>query len=316
MRWKRTRYEVMAGVGVSNFMGDLGGSTSNRSNYNRYFGDFDFSATRPTIALGARYKIYPVLSAKLNLMFGFLRGADRYSLDYGRTNRDLEFYSEIYEQSVVLEYHIIKENTSRRWSSARKKKIRGFSVNLYVFGGIGGFYFSPKAEFNGKTYRLRKLGTEGQTVEGSGKKKYSPYSMCVPGGLGMKVGINRKWDVELDYGIRWTLTDYIDDTGGDYYDNAAIIKANGGGDSETGKAAGWLADNHKGGQRFNEGMYYNNGGRREYREEYAQAYQPGDRVPYPSGTTTRSGNSNDYYMFFTLSLSYKLRTGRNGLPKF
>jgi len=322
-RWKRTRYELIGGIGASNFFGDLGGGNST-SKTARYLGDFDFQATRPTIMAGMRYKLTSAINIKFCLTYGYLKGADRYSESEARKSRDLEFHSPIFEQAFTGEYSIIRESNSRRWSERRKKKVRSYSMNLYVFGGVGGFYFDPQAKYNGKNYHLRQLGTEGQTVAGSGKKKYLPYSLCVPAGIGVKVGLNRLWDIGVEYGYRWTSTDYIDDAGGSYYDNAAIIEANGGADTEKGRAAGWLADNHKAfgdGDKFNDNMESTKtvDGKTvtEVNPTYQKAYKPGDRKPIASGITYRSGKaSNDYYMFLVFTLSYKLRTGRNGLPKF
>lgn len=316
-RWKRTRYELVGGIGVSNFFGDLGGGGSGLSYYKRFLGDVEISSTRPSILVGMRYKVTPSLSVRYNIIYGFLHGADKLSNDEGRKARNLSFYTHIVENDFIGEYSIIKESNSKRWSARQKRKIRSYSLNLYLFGGIGGFYFDPRAKstVDGKYYRLRNIGTEGQTDPNSGKNKYLPVALCVPVGLGVKVGLNRLWDVGIEYGYRWTMTDYIDDVGGSYYDNAAIIEANGGAGSAQGKAAGFFADNHIG-ETFEDNMQTGYEKDADKNAIYAAAYKSGDRIPYPSGTAYRSGSANDYYMFLMVTISYKLRTGRNGLPKF
>lgn len=309
MRWKRTRYELIGGLVVTNFMGDLGGGARTNSKIGKYLGDFDFSATRPGLYFGMRYRIAPAFSLKGNIYAAVLKGDDKYSDAPDRVLRNLNFWSPIFEESVQLEYSIIKENNARRWSAKRKKKVRGLSFNLYAFAGIGAIQFYPYGTYNGTDYALRPLGTEGQNVAASGKKQYSVVSACIPFGMGVKFGINRKWDFGVEYGFRYTFTDYIDDVGGAYYDNKAIIESNLSKGTDVAKASGFLADNHITDTKFTDN-----------RGVYNDYYAKGDRVPYSKESgdamSIRAGKAKDIYMFLVFNLSYKLRTGRNGLPKF
>ncbi len=307
MRWKRTRYEIMCGVGMSSFMGDLGGGKSSEKSYVRNITDFDFLSSREAIWGGLRYKLSPSFAVRGNLIFGQLYGDDKWSGDEGRKTRNLNFRTIIIENSYQLEYSIIKESTARKWNKKRNRKVRGPSFNLYTFAGVGGFYFNPKGEdLYGNWISLQPLGTEGQTANGN-NNKYSRFSVCIPYGLGMKIGITRKWDFGFEYGFRYTLTDYIDDVGTSYYDNKSIVDANGG--SPT---AGWLADKHltsDPSQDFGPEV-------KNKDNEYYGIYEQGKRKPYPDGLSIRGGDAKDIYMFFLFSLSYKLETKRNGWPKF
>lgn len=315
-RWKRYRYELTAGIGTANFMGDLGGGANNNSVLDDYFGDFDFSATRPALCIGARYKISPLFSAKLNLAAGWVSGNDKWSADPARQNRGLNFNSIILEQSAVMEINILKENNAKRWSKKRNKRVRAYSFNMYAFAGVGGFYFNPygyvEDEYGIKTYyNLYDVGTEGQNIT---KDYYSRYSVCFPYGIGIKIGINKLIDLGIEYGFRYTLTDYIDDVGGSYYDNLAIMEAYDGTGEER-SDIGYLADNHT---PSNTAGYFTAeqlapGGRYE---EYADYYEAGDRIPVASGSTVRSGDAKDIYMFLFFNVSYKIATTRRGLPKF
>ncbi|MBK8808939.1 MAG: hypothetical protein IPO21_20830 [Bacteroidales bacterium] len=312
-KWKRMRYEVSFGIGTSSFMGDLGGGQNSDSFLDDYFGDFDFGSTRPSFYLGGRYKLSPLFSAKLNLALGWVSGNDEWSNDINRQNRNLNFNSVIFEQSLVGEFNIIKENEQKRWSKIRNKRVRGYSFNLYVFAGIGGFYFNPRGyvvdDYTNKTYySLYDVGTEGQNIT---QNHYNRYALCIPGGLGIKFGLNRKWDFGIEYGMRYTFTDYIDDVGGAYYDNKAIIENYKDGNDVN---VGYLADNHYATEttKFTETDFAAG----SIWEGYDKYYEVGDRKPYPSGTEFRSGKAKDIYMFLFLNFSYKLKTGRNGLPKF
>lgn len=324
--WKRARYEAVVGIGSTNFMGDLGGGEST-STLGRYIGDLDFMSTRPSAMIGMRYKLTGSSALKFNLIYGRLQADDANSLNAGRQARNLSFFSNIFEQSLYFEYSIIKENTSRKWSKRRKKKIRGFSTNLYTFLGVGGFWFNPKAEFEGKTYNLWEIGTEGQHIEGSGVEPYSRYNFAIPLGIGLKVGINKKIDIGVEYGIRYTFTDYIDNTGGSYYNNDAILAAN-----DYDRAIGFLADNRISNNVFTEELF-DRISRYNPEHPYIKAYKEGDRVPVGpiivkdrngedvviqsgSGMNVKSGPAKDMYMFLFFNVSYKLQTSRSGLPKF
>ncbi len=53
-RWKRQRYELSLGAGVSNFLGELGGANQIGTNY---FKDLEWSLSHVAIAAGLRYKL-------------------------------------------------------------------------------------------------------------------------------------------------------------------------------------------------------------------------------------------------------------------
>lgn len=322
-QWKRTRYEAIVGIGAGNFMGDLGGAASG-SAFNKYVGDIDPQSTRPSFMLGMRYRLTSAMSLKFNLVYGRLQSDDANSGDPGRLARNLNFFTNIYEQSLFYEYSIIKESNSRKWSKRRKKKVRGFSTNLYAFLGVAGFYFNPKSEFEGKTYSLWELGTEGQHIQGSGKTPYSRYAFSIPYGIGLKVGINKKIDIGIEYGFRYAMTDYIDNTGGkEYFSNEALIAdaIMKGKSEEEIRALAFLADNNKGGPTFTQAML-NEIESANPEHPYLVVYKEGDRVPmgtatYDTGSPgVKSGPARDIYMFMFLNVSYKLQTARNGLPKF
>ena len=86
-------------------------------------------------------------------------------------------------------------------SSWKVLEIRsGAGIGLYVFGGVGGFYFDPSGynRFidengnvigNGAKHKLRPLQTEGQS--------YNSFAFCIPAGFALKSfnrrNQNRSW---------------------------------------------------------------------------------------------------------------------------
>ena len=191
-RWKRTRYELVGGVGPSFFMGEFGGSYRTGSHF---LGDLDMQATRYNIMIGARYKIQEKFAVKLNLIFGSLHGSDSYTTNEGRVPRGGTFNTSIFETSVQAEYSILKERFGNRYTFQYMKRFKFSHVNTYIFLGLGAFYFNPKVTAAGSTNTLTS---------------YSNVNACFPLGIGFKYGINRRYSLGLEFGQRYTTTDALD----------------------------------------------------------------------------------------------------------
>lgn len=280
-RWKRTRWELTGGVGSTNFFGELGGSDKDGK---QLLMDIDFRSSRPAFSVGLRYKVLEVLAARVNLSYAIVHGSDENTKNIFRSDRNLSFRSPVYEFATILEYSIIKEKVSHRYNLRRKKgfSLKGLHLNTYIFGGLGGFYFNPKAKYNGKWVALQPLGTEGQGLVET-REKYKRISVCLPFGFGVKYSINRNFSVGLEYGGRYTFTDYIDDVSTTYVDNNWLR-------AERGDMVADLAD-----PSLKE-------------NEITTIYGAGDQRGNPK--------YDDFYMFTQVTIVYKLRTGRSGLPKF
>ena len=281
-RWKRYRYEVVAGLGVSNFMGELGGSDEIGSNFLK---DFEFTMTRAALNVGIRYRILDKLSTKVGITYGRLRGDDALTNQEQRQNRNLNFYADIYEFSGQLEYSIVSEKVGHKYSLRRARGIKDLNLNTYFFAGLAGFYFNPYGQdpLSEEWVELQPLGTEGQGRIGS-RDKYSLWQVAIPLGIGVKYGLDRVWSIGLEFGTRFTFTDYLDDVSKTYYD---------------------------------------------YDEMYAEdplAARLGDpsldrlegKDISQSSVNQQRGDAkdDDMYMFLLVTLNYKLKTTRKGLPKF
>jgi len=146
--------------------------------------------------------------------------------------------------------------------------------------GISGFWFNPQGQLNGKWYNLQPLGTEGQGIIPT-RKKYSRIQPAIPYGIGFKYGLDRKWSVGLEFGVRKTFTDYIDDVSTTYFDKELIRE-------QYGDIAAQLSDPSSG----------------EHPQWTASGQQRGD------------AKDKDAYMYMTINVVYKLKQNRRGLPKF
>ena len=221
-RVKKTK-EWVFGFGAANFLGELGGANQIGTHFVK---DFEFSTTRPSAQLGYRYKFKKRWAVKAGIYWQLVSGSDRLTKEPFRQNRNLSFRSNIYEISGQAEYYFTKEQVGRHYKIKNAKGMKNFNLQGYLFLGFGGFFFNPKAEYNGKWVALQPLGTEGQGLPG-GPKKYSRFSFCIPYGFGVKNALNSEFSIGLEVGMRKTFTDYIDDVSGVYYDNNAILNARG-----------------------------------------------------------------------------------------
>ena len=197
-------YSIM--VGASNMLGDLGGGSRDAQ-----FGplDTDIRSTRPAIGIGTSLHMNSV-SLSSNLIFTRLYGDDAYSQSASRSIRNLSARTDLIELNLVSEIRPFYANKSLR--------------RVYIYGGFGGIFYQPKAEFNSEWVKLRPLGTEGQLL--SDNETYSKFSLVVPVGLGYKFPLGSTSTLNLDIGTRYTFTDYLDDVSTQYADNATIAEAN------------------------------------------------------------------------------------------
>ena len=126
--------------------------------------------------------------------------------------------------------------------------------------------------------------------------------MCIPMGIGIKKAFNGNGGIKLEFGFRFTNTDYLDDVSGSYYDWAA----NGGNETQiimsgtntghTYSYTGYLKDGQTQSDAPAGAIFNNPDILAEYRIEGL----------YHTAPTFKRGNNenDDSYMFFTLS-AYK-----------
>lgn len=233
--WKKYRNELAVGFGASNFLGELGGRDRIAS---PFLLDLEFSMTNFASHLDYRYYLSRKTALRLSGFYGQISGDDKLTQEPFRNNRNLHFKSLILEGSLIFEYYFPFDKDYHRYglrTKYKKKKYGGGRLlgikakyrAFYIFGGIGGFYFNPKAQLpTGEWLELKPLSTEGQGLPG-GIAPYSNYSVAFPVGFGYKHGFSKQFGVLIELGYRFTLTDYIDDVSDVYYDNAQIAAAKG-----------------------------------------------------------------------------------------
>lgn len=218
--WRQSRNEICFGIGGSNSLTELGGRDRAGSNF---IYDLEPTLTKYSLCLSHRYFIKKNIAVRTGLFYGRVSGDDKLTNDIYRRDRNLNFKSPIIELSVVGEYHLLGEKAGHRYKIKGAKGQKTFSIGVYLFAGIGTFYFDPKT-ISGT--RLKPLHTEGQGLI-DGPKKYSSVNMAFPIGMGIRYAITKGWILSLQAGYRFTTTDYLDDVSGTYYNESDLITAYG-----------------------------------------------------------------------------------------
>lgn len=265
--WKTHRNEITAGLGISNFLGELGGRNQIGA---PFIWDLELSQTKPALSIGHRYFVGQKMAVRTNLTYGVLAGNDNLTTETFRQNRNLNFKSDLFELQMVYEFHLFQEELGHVYDLRGAKGKKSSGVGLYVFAGVGGFYFNPKSLLNGEYVELQPLGTEGQGLL-DGPEEYQNFQVCIPMGVGLRKALSKQWAAGIELQYTKTFTDYIDDVSGVYYDNDVL-------ESVHGATGAYLADPSLG------------------------------KVPGQSFTGAQRGDATDLdaYLFFKLQFHYKI----------
>lgn len=226
-KWHRFRHEVGANIGLTAFLGELGGANAIGSDGLR---DWNFNQNKFAITLNYQYFIKRNFSVRGNFLFAYLSGDDKNTTEPFRSNRNLSFQAPMFELDAMLQYYILREEPGAKSHFIEQN----FSMNVYVFLGAGLMYFNPQAEYEGSMVSLQPLGTEGQGLAGQAKK-YSRITAVIPLGFGLSKKVWNYWMLGLEFSYRKTFSDYIDDVSTIYYNNDVLF-------AERGEMAAYLAD--------------------------------------------------------------------------
>lgn len=191
------RTEIGIWAGGSGYLGDL--------NYNN-----PLKLTDPAGGFLFKVNYNPFLALRLGVSQAKIQGADSLAANKEQQSRNLSFKSNLTEICGAIEFNFFKYGvkTSHKFSP-------------FTFVGLSAFLFNPQAEYQGQTYDLQSLGTEGQRLNGK-NKAYSLVNLAVPFGAGFKWNIGGKTTLGAEMGYRYTFTDYLDDVSGAYADQQAL----------------------------------------------------------------------------------------------
>jgi len=194
--------EIGIVLGTAYYMGDI--------NY-RHFG----GVLSPGGGLLFRNNLDKRWSFKTSLLYGKIEAHDSDSDDAWQRNRNLHFRNEIIEFSAQMELNYLDYQIGS-----------DDIISPYLFLGLSYYSSNPKAEYNDNWYELQPLGTEGQGTT-LGEELYRTSGVAIPMGAGLKVNVYRSIAINLEWGMRRTYSDYIDDVSGTYIDPVTLLAENG-----------------------------------------------------------------------------------------
>lgn len=259
----------------SSFLCDLGGKDANGTND---LSDLNLEQTRYAFGFGLQQYIGN-FSFGANGFYVRLSADDLVTNAKSRRRRRLHAITDVAELSFNIEYEIPRT----------VPVLKHFYANL----GAGIMIFQPMARYNGELHKLRPLGTEGQNYL-PGRKQYSHFSPVIPFGFGYKFHFHNGSCLAIDFNLRKSFTDYLDDVSTTYADPEII-------GAMSGDVAQYLADPSIEG--------YSVGDRRGDSKDNDQYFLIGFRYELPI-TLSRSFKLNNH-------CSFQRKTYHGGeLPKY
>jgi hypothetical protein len=147
-----------------------------------YTGDlvrfYNFKYSKPAATVFYRSNLSNVVSLRTGITAGKI-GASEKPIDAFAAQRNASFDLFLLEASMVMEYHFLN------WRDT-KKFVR---LSPYLFGGLGLF---------------------GMSGNGAKTAEYSNVQAAIPFGAGIKYVYTPKWYFSLEFGVRKTFFDYLD----------------------------------------------------------------------------------------------------------
>ncbi|WP_460470450.1 hypothetical protein [Emticicia fontis] len=224
-RNKMNQYSTIGiGGGSSHYFGDL----SPYSTF--YYGLYTNVQWNATINYTRQFT--PQFAARVSFTWARIMGDD---FTYSQRNlekfhsyylRNLHFRNDIKEFSLTGIINLLPQ------TGKGQQGRRGFMP--YALLGLGFYGHAPKArevatiDANGNVtlggwLNLKELQTSGQGIIPDQPKTYSLLQPVFPVGLGVKLKLTEKLDLNLEGGLRITPFDYLDDVGSTKYPNPTTL---------------------------------------------------------------------------------------------
>ncbi|MDY0102418.1 MAG: DUF6089 family protein [Lentimicrobium sp.] len=176
-----------------------------------YLGDLNpgnqFLLTKPAFGAFLRHNFNERIAVRGGFTYGTLQGDDLVSKV--NPERGLNFTSHVSDISATVELNFFDYFIG---------SLRHF-VTPYMFAGASVFMYNPKATYNGNTFVLHDINTEGQGSIFPDRKMYKRTQFAIPFGIGIKYSLNSFMGISASWTMNKTFTDYIDDVSTTYYFN-------------------------------------------------------------------------------------------------
>lgn len=198
---KAQHHEIGLFLGTSYYLGDLNKSSQ-------------FGMPGYNFGLLYRYAVNPRIAVRVAAHYGKIQGDSKLNSD-NLQYRNLSFHSVLIDIEAGIEINFLEYVAGSQ----------NHRFTPFIFAGISVFKFNPKTIYMGQEYELQPMGTEGQGLTAyPDKKPYALTSWAIPFGLGVKWSVSRRVSLGLEWGLRKTFTDYLDDVS-DRYPDAGLLSA-------------------------------------------------------------------------------------------
>lgn len=182
-----------------------------------YFGDLNnnnsFSMPGWAAGITGRYDVDERVAIRAGASLARVRADDAILGNSYEQTRNLHFRSPLWEAHIAGEFNFLPYVHGSRTHR----------FTPHIFGGFVVFGYNPQAELDGVWLDLNEFGTEGQELN----DEYYPVAMGWLLGGGIKFDISQTLSVNVEWGGRFTGTDYLDDVSGQYPDMDALLRRRG-----------------------------------------------------------------------------------------
>lgn len=191
--WKLKRIEAGAGVGTTQFYGDIGGFSRGENMFG--LKDFTYKQTRFNLNLNARYRILQKASARVNFNIGSFHATDERGANPGR---NFEMTTSFTEYSILGEYYYLKNRSENSFLMMKGRRVSSYSIfemmDCYAFAGVGGIAYNVKPN--------AALAAETTTTSG--------FAPVIPAGLGANLIYSPTFNFGVEIGGRYVFSDNLD----------------------------------------------------------------------------------------------------------
>ncbi|MGQ9621030.1 MAG: hypothetical protein ACUVTX_08630 [Bacteroidales bacterium] len=192
--WKMRRYEIIAGLGSTQFFGDIGGYSIGKNALG--FKDITLKHTRFNLTAAITYKVTSRISARLNLAGGTFHATD---IKGSNEKRGFESFTTFFEPSLLGEYYFVRSKGESSYTFLKGKRVvllpLPSTINVYGFTGVGGIAYSVKYDI--------PLVLTGTTKDGG-------FAAVIPAGIGVSMAYSGKINFGVELGGRYAFSDYLD----------------------------------------------------------------------------------------------------------
>ncbi|MBS0011833.1 MAG: hypothetical protein KFF49_10515 [Bacteroidales bacterium] len=190
--WKLRRYEIYGGIGTAQVFGDIGGYSIGENALG--FKDLMINRTRFNIKAGMRYRAVERVGLSLELNYAYMHASDAKGSNVAR---GFESGISLFEPLIKAEYYFLKNSAESSY-----RFIKGDRIFTSLISRLDGYVYTGLAP---AVYKVNPNDVLSTRIE-----KDSGIALAIPLGLGFNYLFMPNSLIGIDFGLRYTTSDYID----------------------------------------------------------------------------------------------------------